>query len=104
MCWVGVDGHVLFSDDMERIDKLKQEFESRKNLIQKLRLKLEEEENKAISLLHEIYKLDPSMVQVMCFNCGGVGYLKVEDRRKVCEICQGNGYLWMRVWRDEATP
>lgn len=87
---------------METLDNLKDKFAKEKSIIQRLRLELKEHEDKAINLLEKIYEMDDSMVKVVCFNCNGIGYYKVDDKNKVCDVCGGKKYLWMRYWKDES--
>jgi len=52
--------------------------------LEQLRDRLEEEE----------MKLDPSTVKVVCPSCRGFAYEYKNDRKIICTMCEGKGYIW----------
>ena len=37
-------------------------------------------------------------VKCVCLECNGQGNTKIEDRRIICPVCNGKGYMWVKKW------
>lgn len=81
-------------------EDLTKKLDDLKSSIFKLQLEIQDKQNEYSEILNKLYELDKDMVKVICFNCGGSGYKKVEGKNKVCDLCNGNGYIWMKQWKN----
>ena len=80
------------------IEEINKKIKEKQELISNLYDKIRKEELEALDLIDKRNSLDESLVQVICPNCIGKGYIKKDNKNIVCEVCRGKGYIWMKKW------
>jgi len=43
----------------------------------------------------EYYKASPLHIKIQCPTCKGKGFTQQDERKKVCQSCNGREYIWM---------
>ena len=77
-------------DDLENIAKQRSDL-----------LKTLEKLQKRFAEISElIMEQDPEYVKVECVECSGKGYVQLDDKKQLCEVCQGRQYIWLKKYEE----
>jgi len=75
-------------------DELTKAIKERDNLLSEYKTKMTNIQQRINRIQEEIFESMDTMIKIKCPRCRGVGHTKDKDKRTVCNICGGRGYLW----------
>jgi len=78
---------------MRAIEEIQEEMK-------KTDLKLKELTEEMFEAMDCELEKNPMYVKLECAACQGDGYVKQDDRRIVCQQCQGKKWLWGKVFKE----
>ena len=53
-------------------------------------------------LMELYYEEGDTHEKIVCINCGGQGYVQIEDKGKqICKACNGKKYLWLPKFKEQ---
>jgi len=80
-------------------DKINSLARKRDNLI----LDLDKIQKELSTYMEKYYEVTDDYVKVTCVQCGGLGYLQLEGSKKICNVCNGKEFIWLKKWKEKDT-
>ena len=75
-----------------QIDVVTKQLTDRMDEIDELTIKLKH-------LREKLREEDDDYMKCECLNCDGVGWYKDDNRKKICETCDGKRYMWVKKFK-----
>ena len=87
----------------ETLESLEDELKSLNRKWMQLIVDASELDKQIGEVSEKFYEKSPEHVKVVCFYCGGQGYIKTEEQEQPikCQMCNLKGFIWAKIWKGD---